>query len=131
MSEHWKSEAKYSQNGVNGSLCSFLVYLSEVRVPTFGLRGCIYICEVWTDKYMLEFLRFVELLSRQVFVSFFNKVEKFCPSQKGHGVLLTNSNDCKIPQKSAAFPKCGEKIVVSTLCTNSSLILKPQSCESR
>lgn len=34
MSEHWKSDAKYSAHGVNGSLCSFLVYLSTVNVLT-------------------------------------------------------------------------------------------------
>ena len=27
---HWKSEPKYAQHGVNGSICSILVYLSEV-----------------------------------------------------------------------------------------------------
>lgn len=31
MSEHWRSDSKYSEHGVNGSLCSFLVYLSEVE----------------------------------------------------------------------------------------------------
>ena len=30
MKERWKSDPKFAENGVNGSLCSILVYLSEV-----------------------------------------------------------------------------------------------------
>ena len=30
MLENWKTEPRFAQNGVNGSICSILVYLSEV-----------------------------------------------------------------------------------------------------
>ena len=30
MKENWKSNPKYAEGGINGSLCSILVYLSEV-----------------------------------------------------------------------------------------------------
>lgn len=43
LAEHWKSDQKFSRNGVNGSLCSFLHYLSKVRPigDTRGLLLCI------------------------------------------------------------------------------------------
>ena len=38
MKEYWKSDQKYAENGVNGSLCSILVYLSEVSYKLSWIR---------------------------------------------------------------------------------------------
>jgi len=41
MKENWKSNQKYAESGINGSLCSILVYLSEVSKLhiTMGQKG--------------------------------------------------------------------------------------------
>ncbi|KAL9957677.1 hypothetical protein ACROYT_G034601 [Oculina patagonica] len=127
MKEHWKSDKKYAEHGVNGSLCSILVYLSEVELWCPGnifklTRKKPEDCFVPSDpafphcgekvKWMEQFWRSdIKYTSHGVdgslcsFLKYLSEVENFCPLQSGRHV----NDDCEIPSNKD-FPDCGSKI---------------------
>lgn len=44
MKEMWKSDPCYSRYGVNGSLCSILIYLSEVTHLLLHSQSKLFVC---------------------------------------------------------------------------------------
>eukprot|EP00794_Sanderia_malayensis_P017569 gene17569-19321_t len=133
---HWKSDPRYAQNGVNDSLCSILMYLSEVEhhCPKEFVKKQVFILPVATpesspdvpipnDNAFPQCRRKVEWMqrfwksdpiyaakgvdgSRESFLKYLSEVEDWCPLRDGQKKQLA---ECSIP-KSSAFPNCGEKV---------------------
>lgn len=129
MKEYWKSDKKYAENGVNGSLCSILVYLSEVEQwcprQIFKLKrkkaepeNCVVPSVAafpdcgekvkWMEKFWKSDAKYAShgvdgsLCS---FLKYLSEVEHFCPSRSGQQV----KDDCQIPANKD-FPDCASKI---------------------
>lgn len=126
MLENWKTEPRFAQNGVNGSICSILVYLSEVEnwCPRRRIKigATQEVCLVPTDpafphcpgkiKWMEQFWRSdSKFASHGVdgslcsFITYLSEVENFCPLRLGR----QTKKDCVIPVDKR-FPDCGNKI---------------------
>lgn len=58
MKEMWRSDSCYSNYGVDGSTCSFFIYLSEVSLYTKRLKGSGHLVD-----YYLNATDFHKLLS--------------------------------------------------------------------
>lgn len=126
MLENWQTEPRFAQNGVNGSICSILVYLSEVEnwCPRRRIKigATQEVCSVPTDpafphcpgkiKWMEQFWRSdSKFASHGVdgslcsFITYLSEVENFCPLRLGRRAKI----DCVIPVDKG-FPDCGNKI---------------------
>lgn len=126
MLKHWKSEPKFKEHGVNGSLCSILFYLSKVEqwcpmvIPKRADGQEV--CTIPSDsafpncgskvKWMEQFWRSDPLYASHgvdgslcSFLDYLSEVEHFCPLRLGR----QRKDDCQIPN-SKEYPDCPSKI---------------------
>ncbi|CAH3119298.1 unnamed protein product [Porites lobata] len=126
MLKHWKSEPKFKEHGVNGSLCSILFYLSKVEqwcpmvIPKHADGQEV--CTIPSDsafpncgskvKWMEQFWRSDPLYASHgvdgslcSFLDYLSEVEHFCPLRLGR----QRKDDCQIPN-SKEYPDCPSKI---------------------
>lgn len=126
MLTNWKSEPKFKEHGVNGSLCSILFYLSKVEqwCPMVIPKGADgqEVCTIPSDsafpncgskvKWMEQFWRSDPLYASHgvdgslcSFLDYLSEVEHFCPLRLGR----QRKDDCQIPN-SKEYPDCPSKI---------------------
>ncbi|KAM7436482.1 hypothetical protein ABFA07_013746 [Porites harrisoni] len=126
MLQHWKSEPKFKEHGVNGSLCSILFYLSKVEqwCPMVIPKHADWqeVCTIPSDsafpncgskvKWMEQFWRSDPLYASHgvdgslcSFLDYLSEVEHFCPLRLGR----QRKDDCQIPN-SKEYPDCPSKI---------------------
>ncbi|XP_073230244.1 alpha-1,6-mannosylglycoprotein 6-beta-N-acetylglucosaminyltransferase A-like [Porites lutea] len=126
MLKNWKSEPKFKEHGVNGSLCSILFYLSKVEqwCPMVIPKGTDEqeVCTIPSDsafpncgskvKWMEQFWRSDPLYASHgvdgslcSFLDYLSEVEHFCPLRLGR----QRKDDCQIPN-SKEYPDCPSKI---------------------
>ncbi|XP_048579718.1 alpha-1,6-mannosylglycoprotein 6-beta-N-acetylglucosaminyltransferase A [Nematostella vectensis] len=117
---NWKSDGKFAQHGVNGSICSALTYLSEVEA--WCPKSDRQVCDIPNDSAYPECTDKVQWM-RKFWTSdpkfrshgvdggdcsilhYLSEVEHFCPVLEGR----TLKSDCTIP-KDPAFPSCTAKV---------------------